>query len=487
MKPVPRLETLPVAVIGAGPVGLAAAAELAARGIPFIVLEAGPAVGAHIRAWRHVRMFSPWRYDLAKAARRLLEAQGWTAPDEDALPTGGDLLDRYLEPLAEADALKPAIRLNARVTAISRVGLDKLKDAGRATSPFLIRHADAGGAEGETLARAVIDCSGTWSHPNPAGHSGLAALGETAHAARIAYGMPDALGSARARYAGRQVAVIGSGHSAIGTLLDLADLRDEAAETGIIWLSRHNDLRRVLGGGEKDGLPARGALGMRLGKALEKGIIRAIHPFALGEISAEASGRLILRGVGQGAEGILCDELVVATGFRPDLAILGEIRLDLDPALEAPRALAPLIDPNVHSCGTVRPHGARELAQPEPGFYIAGMKSYGRAPTFLLATGYEQVRSIVAEIAGDHAAAARVELDLPETGVCATDFADSKTDACCAPAATKPAGAPAASCCGGPPKVDQASCCVADEAAKASGAEGCGCGAQPARAAAPAA
>ena len=69
----------------------------------------------------------------------------------------------------------------------------------------------------------------------------------------------------------------------------------------------------------------------------------------------------------------------------------------------------------------MRPHGARELAHPEKDFYIVGMKSYGRAPTFLLATGYEQARSVVAMIAGDVAAAERVELVLPETGVCSTD------------------------------------------------------------------
>ena len=100
--------------------------------------------------------------------------------------------------------------------------------------------------------------------------------------------------------------------------------------------------------------------------------------------------------------------------------MLSEVRLRLDPWLECPTALGPLIDPNEHSCGTVRPHGARELAHPEKDFYVVGMKSYGRAPTFLLATGYEQARSVVAMLAGDVAAAERVELVLPETGVCST-------------------------------------------------------------------
>lgn len=486
MKPVPRSETLPVAVIGAGPVGLAAAAELVARNIPFFVLEAVASAGSHVAQWRHVRMFSPWRFNIAKSARRLLDGEGWVAPDEDALPTGGELVEGYLAPLARTPALGAAIRYHARVTAISRLEFDKLKDAGRASSPFLIRYADQAGEDVDILARAVIDCSGTWSRPAPAGHSGLPASGETQHAKSIAYGMPDVLGGARRRFAGKRVAVLGSGHSAIGTLLDLVELRQTSPKTQIIWLSRQADLRRVLGGGTKDGLPARGALGMRLTAAMASGAIQAIHPFALERIGKDVEGALTLHRVG-GSESIACDELVVATGFRPDLAMLGEIRLDLDPATEAPRALAPLIDPNVHSCGTVRPHGAKELAQPEPGFYLAGMKSYGRAPTFLMATGYEQVRSIVAEIAGDHEAAARVELELPETGICSTDFAEGDAGGCCVPAATvekvaccapKPAieeVKAASACCGGPAKSDASACCIKDEVAKAAGESSCGC------------
>jgi hypothetical protein len=118
-----------------------------------------------------------------------------------------------------------------------------------------------------------------------------------------------------------------------------------------------------------------------------------------------------------------------------------------------------LIDPNEHSCGTVRPHGARELAQHEPGFYFAGMKSYGRAPTFLMITGYEQVRSIAAELAGDREAAERVELLLPETGVCNRVTALDAHD-----------------CCGGPALSGVDACCVADANAKQEGKEECGCG-----------
>lgn len=119
---------------------------------------------------------------------------------------------------------------------------------------------------------------------------------------------------------------------------------------------------------------------------------------------------------------VVVDRVVGATGFRPDHTVTGELRLDLDPVLGSTRALAPLIDPNVHSCGTVPPHGVDELTHPEPGYYTVGMKSYGRAPTFLMATGYEQVRSIVAALAGDWHAARDVQLELPETGVCSSSF-----------------------------------------------------------------
>ncbi len=153
---------------------------------------------------------------------------------------------------------------------------------------------------------------------------------------------------------------------------------------------------------------------------------------------------------GQRVEGV--EEVVVLTGFRPELGWLSEVRLDLDPTLQAPTRLAPLIDPNVHSCGTVYPHGAAELAQPEPGVYLAGMKSYGRAPTFLARTGYEQVRSIAAELAGDHEAAARVELVLNETGVCGgaglfdedTSAAETEAGSGCCATPSEPASAPAA-------------------------------------------
>lgn len=437
--PAPARETLPVVVIGAGPVGLAAAVELLGQGLTPLVLEAGPGPGTHLLDWGHVQFFSPWRYSLHRPSVGLLQAAGWRLPDPEAFPTGAELVRDYLAPLAALPLLAPHLSFGQRVTAVARVGNGKLRDSGREEQPFELRTVDAAGQEQRILARAVIDATGTWGHPNPAGASGLPALGEARHGDRIRYAMPDVLGRERARYAGRRVAVLGGGHSAAGTLIDLARLAQAAPGTEIVWVLRRRDFSTVFGSAQ-DQLSARGALGQRLKALSETGRFQIVAPFQLDSIE-EQGGRLLLRD-GASLQTVACDELVVATGARPDLSFLGELRLDLDPALDCPRALGPLIDPNIHSCGTVRPHGARELQQPEAGFFLAGMKSYGRAPTFLLMTGYEQVRSIAAWIVGDRAAAERVELDLPETGVCSgppdAEEPQAAAASCCAPAAGKP-------------------------------------------------
>ncbi|MPY73012.1 MAG: FAD-dependent oxidoreductase [Alphaproteobacteria bacterium] len=454
------IEKLPVAVIGAGPVGLAAAAHLVERGLTPLVLERGPSVGASLLAWGHVRVFSPWSVNIDSAARSLLEETGWTPPDPSALPTGSEIVRRYLAPLAEHPAIAPHIILGATVKGIARAGLDKAVSAGREAAPFVVRWRDAEGGEHASRARAVIDASGTWSQPNPMGADGLPAAGETELTDRIAYGIPDVLGAERARYAGRRVLVVGSGHSAINVVLDLLRLQETAPATRVTWALRRNRIGKLLGGGLNDQLPARGALGLAAKRAIDERRLDLLAPFAAERIARtedglSVSGRLDGKSVTRAV-----DRIVVATGFRPDLGILRELRVALDPTVEAPPALAPLIDPNLHSCGTVRPHGARELGHPETGFYIAGSKSYGRAPTFLMMTGYEQVRSVVAEIAGDHAAAREVRLVLPETGVCNTAAV---------------VGSPASDCCGGPAPSDIAACCAADAAAKAAGDAGCGC------------
>lgn len=440
-----------VAIIGAGPVGLAAAAHVLERGMRPIVLEAGPDVGHAVRQWGHVQLFSPWEYNVDKAAGRLLAPTGWTSPDPRAYPTGREFVQRYLEPLASMKELRDVILTSSRVTGVARHSIGKLKSAGRAAAPFEVRYEQltSPGHREETtiLAEAVIDASGTWSSPNPAGANGLHAIGEKLAATRIAYAMPDVLGADRARYAGKTVAVLGAGHSAIGTMTDLARLKTQAPGTDIVWLLRGDDPAKAFGGGASDKLAARGALGAAFAALIAAGEIRIEAAFRTTHLNAEGDRLRIGAGSARCGRAVIVDELVVATGFRPDIGFLRELRIQLDAAVECPIPLAPLIDPDIHSCGTVRPHGARELAQQEPGFYLAGIKSYGRAPTFLMMTGYEQVRSIAAELADDFEAARRVELVLPETGVCSRgavkDAAASgcrapipAPDACCAADAT---------------------------------------------------
>jgi glycine/D-amino acid oxidase-like deaminating enzyme len=447
--------SLPVAIIGAGPVGLAAAAHLLSRGLDPLVLEAGPAIGHAVRDWGHVRMFSPWEFNIDAAARALLDAEGWSPPDPAIFPTGAELVTHYLAPLAATAALRGRIRAGAKVLGIARRDLGRLHDgAARDAAPFVILLETAEGIQ--TLeARAVLDCSGTWHAPNPAGSHGLPAPGETALADRIAYGIPDVNGTARETYAGATTVVVGAGHSAMNAVLDLVELARTAPGTRILWAFRRPLGAVNFGGGAKDSLAQRGALGARALTLVEQGAVTALAPFLIDRI-AEHDGALAVTGRKEARmTTIRADRMIVATGFRPDLSFLREVRLGLDPAVEATPALAPLIDPNQHSCGTVRPHGEAELRHPEPGFWIAGMKSYGRAPTFLLATGHEQVRSIAAFLAGDMAAARRIEMVLPETGVCSTDRAPAAAGGCCTPSTPqgvccdpKPDLAPDAPCCG---------------------------------------
>jgi len=461
--------SLPVAIIGAGPVGLAAAAHVMSRGGTPLVLEAGPAAGHSVRQWAHVRMFTPWRFCVDRQAAALLATRGWVHPPVDDVPTGGELVARYLEPLAAA--LAPHVQFNARVVAVTRLNADKVRTAGREALPFVLRVSAADGSTRSITARAVIDASGTWFTPNPAGADGLPAIGEVEAAERIVSGIPDVLGADREAYAGRTTAAVGSRHSALNALIELAALREQVPGTRVLWMLRKENVDAAFGGEGADALAGRGELGIQGRKLVESGAVDVVAPFRISAIARRPDGGLLVSGDHGGSPAeFAADRMVVATGFRPQLDMLREMRLSLDPWLECAAAIGPLIDPNLHSCGTVRPHGAVELAHPEVGFYIAGIKSYGRAPTFLLATGHEQVRSIAAALAGDMTTARRVELVLPETGVC-----NARPSS---PAALASIGA--SSCCGGPAPAEVDACCVDDAKAKADGAVGCGCAEQPA-------
>lgn len=445
-------QTYPVIIIGAGPIGLAAAAHLIERNQDVGILEAGTSAGAAMQAWGHIKLFSTWRYNIDAASRRLLEtrtdsyAGDWEAPRETRLPSGADMVTEYLEPLASHPALATRISYGHRVTRVTRVqadgrGVDKASSKAREESLFLVRTETTTGTV-DVLARAVIDASGTWSTPNPVGRSGIEAIGEAEarEAGFITSPLPDPLGADQESFAGKTILVLGAGHSAANTLISLGRLRQLHPDTTILWgLRGAANPVRLYGGGSADELPARGQLGTSLRRFVENGDIAILENISVAAL--ETGDRLTV--VLADDRNLAVDLVVPATGFRPDLSILSELRLDVDQIVEAPRELGPLIDPEFHSCGTVTAHGESVLSHPETDFYIVGMKSYGRAPTFLMATGYEQVRSIAASLAGDRVAADLVELDLPETGVCSTDLGGS----CDLPTPGEPV---ADSCCGTP-------------------------------------
>ncbi len=413
---------LPIAIIGGGPVGLAAAAHLTLKNIPFIVFESGESVGQNMLSWRHVRVFSPWKYNIDSAAKQLLEQSNWIAPDEDGLPTGKELVEDYFRPLANLPQIKPHIHLNSRVLSIGRKGLDKMKTWGRAEKPFSIK-VEENKSINYYEAKGVIDATGTWNQPNPIGSGGVLAEGEQELKDHIFYGIPNVKADHLDRYKNKNVVVVGGGHSAINALLDLAEIQQEYPKTQLNWILRKDTMEKVYGGKKDDALEARGILGSRIEQLVNSGKLNVYTPFHILKLSKDDNGIQIegdLNGTTEVINNI--NEIISNTGSRPNLDMIREVRLDLDASLESVFDLAELIDPNVHSCGTVRPHGEKELRHPEKDFYIVGSKSYGRAPTFLMATGYEQVRSIVAYMAGDIEAAKRVELNLPETGVCSSNL-----------------------------------------------------------------
>lgn len=414
---------LPVAIIGGGPVGLAAVAHLIRKGEKVLLFEAGNSVGHSVLKWGSVRMFSPWQYNIDKEAEKLLKKSGWIAPDLTQLPTGRELVESYLKPLSDIPEINKSLILNAKVIGVGKKGLDKVKSSNREKVPFII-YVESDEHISNYEVKAVIDATGTWSNPNPVASNGIFTKNEINTREHIYYGIPE-LKREKERYAGKRVLVVGSGHSSINILLELAKLKEEHPQTEILWAIRKANVEEVYGGKENDQLAARGELGSRVEKLISTNTISTFTEYQIIDLHKH-NEKVNVKGVVKDKivviEGI--DEVISATGSRPDFSFLREVRLNIDSAIESSYELAPLIDPNIHSCGTVRPHGEKELRHFEKNFYIVGMKSYGRAPTFLLATGYEQVRSVIAYLTGDFQGAVDVKLELPETGVCSVGLVD---------------------------------------------------------------
>lgn len=388
-------ENLPIAVIGAGPIGLSAAVNLLDVGLTPIVFESGNGAGSNLASWGHVRMFSPWSYNMDPVAVSLLQKKDWSEPVLTEFPTGNELLERYVQPLASHETIAPHLHFNTRVDSISRQNHDILRSEGRENAPFVVRISNFEG-EHDVFVRAVIDASGTYQTPNWLGAHGIPAIGELAASHSIAYGVPNILDSASKRYAGKSVLVIGGGHSAFNALQDLVKLSDQFDGMRVFWGIRGSSVDNIVRSPENDELQERRNLEVYIQKLLKEGRIEVFTDIAIEKIKCE-NRKLIVQSRSYQLPPV--DQIIAATGFRPDLNLLSELRTSLDPATESPVNLGPLIDPNLHSCGSVPEHGSAELSHPEFGLYIAGIKSYGRAPTFLLKTGYKQIKSITSSLA----------------------------------------------------------------------------------------
>jgi len=394
-----------LAIVGAGPIGLEAALAAQDAGFDVHVFERGEP-GAHVIAWGHVRMFTPWRMNLGPSSRAHLERAGWTPPDGDARPTGAEYVERYLGPLALLPELKGRVHAHAQVVHIGRRGLlktDSPGDHGRREHPFRILVRDPGGRESFLHVTSAIDASGVFGQPNWAGDGGIPARSELYLAPQLSYHPADVLGLARERYAGKRVLVVGAGTSAATTVASLARLAGEVPGTSVVWAAR-SPLDRLFPPIPDDPLSDRHVLYARA-RAMARGEDRVVTPIGGARIegfefnSATHRYRVTLM-IGEQPRVEEVDRIIVNTGYGPDDSLYRELQVHECYASRGPMKLSAALTGAVSDdCLTVPAFGADVLANPEPDFFILGHKSYGRNPNFLLETGFRQVEDVVAAMA----------------------------------------------------------------------------------------
>lgn len=387
-----------IAILGAGPIGLEVALALSELGRPFVLFEAGPSVGTHLREWGHVRLFTPWSMNVSERARRACASAGVELPAGAECPTGQQLVEGLLEPVAALPEIEPHVRLSMRVVGIAREGHLKNSEIGtgvRASAPFrLLLRADDG-RECVEYAAAVIDCTGTWGQPNAVGSGGIPAPGEGAAAEWIRRTIPNVgVGTGdRDDLVGRRIVLVGAGHSGQTAARSLAELVADAPETRVTWLIRsaapdfavdEEDplvARTTLGATARSlALDSEGPLDVRLGRGVE-------------EIVLDADA---LRIRIDDDEWVEADRVIALTGSVGDASIYRQLQVHECYATSGPMKLAAaLLSSSSADCLAQETHGADTLENPEPDFYILGSKSYGRNNTFLLRVGWEQVNELV--------------------------------------------------------------------------------------------
>ena len=396
-----------LAVIGAGPIGLEAAAAALDAGFDVHVFERGEP-GAHAIAWGHVRMFTPWRMNLGTASVARLSTSGWTPPDADACPTGLELAERYLQPLAALPELKPRVHAHSRVAHVSRRGLLKGDATGtgeRAEHPFRLMVRDQGGRENYVHAFAVIDASGVYGHPNWAGDGGIPARSELYLAPQLSYHVDDVLGLRRERYAGKRTLVIGGGDSAATVVADLARLAADAEGTAVTWVTRE-PAAALYQENPGDDLASRRELYTVARMLLAGGnaVVRHVGGVIIDGFQFNSATHKytteMMRGDMRAAEE--SDQVIVNVGFGPDNSLYRELQIhECHATRGAGRLSAKLIELDTAGRLDIPAFGVEVLTHPEPNFYILGHKSYGRSPKFLLGAGFAQVTEVMAKLVAD--------------------------------------------------------------------------------------
>ncbi len=391
-----------IAILGAGPIGLEAALYARSLGYEVVVFERGN-VADHVMQWGHVRMFSPFRMNRSSLGLAALAAQDpdYSAPDEEALLTGREWVQRYLLPLSQTDLLHGCVCENTRVVQVGRnevVKTDSPGDARRAESPFRILLRDSAGAECIETADVVIDTTGVFGHPRWIGRGGIPAVGEIESRSRIEFGLPDFAGPDRHKYEGQHTLLIGSGCSAATNMVALSQLAKEKPGTYVTWITRPSAMARI----DNGRLPERDRLACKANELREARNVNHLPGVAVEQIHFDEPQNKFKVLLSDTADGPLeFDRVIANVGLRPDATIYQELQIHQCYASEGPMKLAAvLLGQNSADCLDQTSHGSQTLVNPEPNFYILGAKSYGRNSLFLVSIGLEQIRDVFSIIGG---------------------------------------------------------------------------------------
>lgn len=401
-----------LAILGAGPTGLEAALAAAETGHPFTLYEAGDAVATHVRDWGHVRLFSPWDLNASPRARTRLGREGVEVPSGDGCPTGAELVERLLAPLAELPEIRPNLRLGTRVNAVGREGLlkhEEIGTLGRRQRPFRLLVSDRDGRETVETADVVLDCTGSYAVPNALGDGGIPAPGERALEVEkpeaLARRIPD-VDRDEGAWAGKTVLLVGAGHSAQTAARDLAALAERRPGTRVIWaLRRASPTFEAI---PNDGLPARSRLIEQAGE-LAAGSSPAVEVRTGVVVEAVGSSRngraqVVLRKTDGSDETVDVDRILALTGSVGDHLLYRQLQVHECYATSGPMKLAAALlgsGEGAADCLAQESHGADTLVNPEPGFFLLGSKSYGRNTTFLMRVGWQQVDEVFGLLAAD--------------------------------------------------------------------------------------